>query len=146
MRFCRLYGLLRPLDLMKPYRLEMGVKLQTKKGKNLYQFWENKLTDKLNQNFIDAKNEYLINLASNEYFNSINKSKLLKKIITPKFLDKKNGNYKVISFFAKKARGSMASYIIKNKIQTLNELQNFEGLEYKFCNERSDDSNLVFIR
>ncbi len=141
-----LYGLLRPLDLMKPYRLEMGVKLQTKKGKNLYQFWENKLTDKLNQNFIDAKNEYLINLASNEYFNSINKSKLLKKIITPKFLDKKNGNYKVISFFAKKARGSMASYIIKNKIQTLNELQNFEGLEYKFCNERSDDSNLVFIR
>ncbi len=141
-----LYGLLRPLDLMKPYRLEMGVKLQTEKGKNLYEFWENKLTDKLNQNFIDSKNEYLVNLASNEYFDSVNKSKLLKKIITPKFLDKKNGNYKVISFFAKKARGSMASYIIKNKIQTLDELQNFEGLDYKFCNERSSEGDLVFIR
>ena len=141
-----LYGLLRPLDLMKPYRLEMGVKLQTDKGKNLYDFWEDKLTDKLNQNFIDSKNEYLINLASNEYFYSVNKFRISKKIITPKFLDKKNGNYKVISFFAKKARGSMASYIIKNKIQTINELEKFKGLEYKFCNERSDEKNLVFIR
>jgi len=141
-----LYGLLRPLDLMQPYRLEMGVKLKTKKGKNLYEFWENKITDKLNQNFIDSKNEYLINLASNEYFDSVNKSKLVKKIITPKFLDKKNGTYKVISFFAKKARGSMASYIIKNKIQTLDKLKNFQGLKYTFCPERSDNSNLVFIR
>ena len=141
-----LYGLLRPLDLMKPYRLEMGVKLQTEKGKNLYEFWKNKLTEKLNQNFIESKNEYLINLASNEYFDSVNKSQLLKKIITPKFLDKKNGNYKVISFFAKKARGSMAAYIIKNKIQTIDKLQGFQGLEYKFCHERSDEQNLVFIR
>ena len=141
-----LYGLLRPLDLMKPYRLEMGVKLQTDKCRNLYDFWGDKLTDKLNQNFIESKNEYLINLASNEYFDSVNKSRISKKIITPKFLDKKNGNYKVISFFAKKARGSMASYIIKNKIQTINELENFKGLEYKFCNKRSDEKNLVFIR
>ena len=141
-----LYGLLRPLDLMQPYRLEMGVKLQTKKGKNLYEFWGNKITDKLNQNCIDSKNEYLINLASNEYFDSVNKSELLKKVVTPRFLDKKNGNYKVISFFAKKARGAMASYIIKNKIQTLDELQDFQGLDYKFCTERSDSSNLVFIR
>lgn len=141
-----LYGLLRPLDLMQPYRLEMGIKLQTNKGKNLYEFWQNKITNQLNQNLIDLKNEYLINLASNEYFDSVNQSQLLKKVVTPKFLDKKNGNYKVISFFAKKARGSMASYIIKNKIQTLNELQAFQGLEYKFCAERSDDSSLVFIR
>ena len=141
-----LYGLLRPLDLMQPYRLEMGVKLQTKKGKNLYEFWGNKITDKLNQNFISSNNNYLINLASNEYFDSVNKSQLLKKVVTPKFLDKKNGNYKVISFFAKKARGSMAAYIIKNKIQTLDELQDFQGLEYKFCHERSDEYNLVFIR
>ena len=141
-----LYGILKPLDVMKPYRLEMGTKLETPKGKNLYEFWGNKITDKLNQNCIDSKNEYLINLASNEYFDSVNKSELLKKVVTPKFLDKKNGNYKVISFFAKKARGAMASYIIKNKIQTLDELQNFQGLDYKFCTERSDSSNLVFIR
>ena len=141
-----LYGILKPLDVMKPYRLEMGTKLETAKGKNLYEFWGNKITDKLNQNCIDSKNEYLINLASNEYFDSVNKSELLKKVVTPKFLDKKNGNYKVISFFAKKARGAMASYIIKNKIQTLDELQNFQGLDYKFCTERSDSSNLVFIR
>ena len=131
---------------MQPYRLEMGVKLQTEKGKNLYDFWENKITDKLNQNLTEKKNEYLINLASNEYFDSVKKNKLIKKIITPRFLDKKNGVYKVISFFAKKARGSMASYIIKNKIETLEGLQKFNNLDYRFSLERSDEKNLVFIR
>ncbi len=141
-----LYGVLRPLDLMKPYRLEMGVKLKTERGKNLYDFWENKITEKLNQNFTTTNNEYLVNLASNEYFDSVKKAKLMKKIITPKFLDKKNGDYKVISFFAKKARGSMASYIIKNKIENLDDLRDFNGLEYQFCSTRSDENNLVFIR
>jgi len=141
-----LYGLLKPLDLMQPYRLEMGTKLQTNKGKNLYEFWDNKITDKLNQNFIECKNEYLINLASNEYFDSVNQSKIKKSIITPKFLDKKNGTYKVISFFAKKARGSMASFILKNKIETLKQLKEFNGLDYKFSIEKSDNKNLIFIR
>ncbi len=141
-----LYGVLRPLDLMKPYRLEMGVKLKTERGKNLYDFWENKITENLNQNLSDNNNQYLINLASNEYFDSVHKNKLIKKVITPKFLDEKNGVYKVISFFAKKARGSMASYIIKNKIETLEGLQQFDGLKYRFSSEKSDESNLVFIR
>tara|TARA_B100000579_G_C22781386_1_gene829502 strand:- start:55 stop:822 length:768 start_codon:yes stop_codon:yes gene_type:complete len=141
-----LYGVLRPLDLMKPYRLEMGVKLKTERGKNLYDFWENKITENLNQNLSDNNNQYLINLASNEYFDSVHKNKLIKKVITPKFLDEKNGVYKVISFFAKKARGSMASYIIKNKIETLEGLQKFDGLKYRFSSERSDESNFVFIR
>ena len=141
-----LYGLLRPLDLIKAYRLEMGTKLENSEGKNLYQFWNNKITESLNQDFKLTKNKYLVNLASNEYFESVKKENFKYEIITPKFLDEKKGIYKVVSFFAKKARGSMASYIIKNRIKSIADLKNFSGLGYKFSPEKSDEINLTFIR
>ena len=107
-----LYGLLRPLDLMQPYRLEMGLKLTTKKGENLYQFWGEKITDALNVLLAKQDEPVLINLASNEYFKSVQKKNLDGRLITPEFKDWKNGKYKMISFFAKKARGLMVRFAI----------------------------------
>jgi uncharacterized protein len=127
-----LYGLLKPLDLMQPYRLEMGTKLANPRGDNLYQFWGETITNKLN-NAIEAANApYLVNLASTEYFKSVKKKQLSAPIITPTFKDWKNGQYKMISFFAKKARGMMVQFLIKNKVTSLDELRKFnmDGYEY----------------
>ena len=113
-----LYGILRPLDLMQPYRLEMGTGLQNLRGKNLYSFWGDQITDALAEDLSSDSSGMLVNLASNEYFTSINQKKLGARIITPVFKDEKNGNFKIISFFAKKARGLMSRFIIQEKIET----------------------------
>jgi len=143
-----LYGLLRPLDLMQPYRLEMGRKFASGNAKDLYQFWGSKLTDKLNSELetFPQKKRILVNLASNEYFNSIQSKELDAQIITPQFKDWSNGQYRVLSFFAKKARGQMVSYIVKNRLKDPARLTEFDVDGYRFDASESTDSKLVFKR
>ena len=141
-----LHGLLKPLDLIQPYRLEMGTSLKNKNGKNLYDFWGDKITDSLNSSLEKSNSNFLLNLASNEYFKSVNDKKIKVPIINIKFLDKKKDAYKIISFFAKKARGAMAAFVIKNKIRNTNDLKDFNGLGYVFDNSRSEKEVLVFTR
>jgi uncharacterized protein len=141
-----LYGLLRPLDLMQPYRLEMGTKLANPRGANLYQFWGNVITEKLNTALAEQGDNILINLASNEYFKSVKPKLLEAQLITPVFKDCKNGNYKVISFYAKKARGMMARYIIDNRIKSVDELKQFDVAGYYFVPAESTSKELVFKR
>jgi len=138
-----LYGLLKPKDLIFPYRLEMGTKLKTKSGNNLYKFWEDRLHQAL---LSELKNgEEIINLASEEYSKAIRLNKFSNPVITPVFKDFKNGKLKVISFFAKKARGEMVNFIIKNKIKKSESLKSFSNLGYQFS-EITEKSELVFIR
>ena len=141
-----LYGILRPLDLMQPYRLEMGTKLKKGRADNLYQYWGSKLTDTLNEELEEG--ELFINLASNEYFKAIKPKKLKVPVITPVFKDFKDGKLKVISFFAKKARGLMVRYIIDTNAQTMDDLKGFNYEGYGFSEEHSniDKNELVFIR
>lgn len=140
-----LYGLLKPLDLMQPYRLEMGTNLKVGASENLYAFWGDQITEALNAEI--SETEVVLNLASNEYFKSINKKKLKGKLISPVFKDFKNGKLKIISFFAKKARGSMARFVVENNVSNLNELQNFDVDGYKFSSaETQSDDKPVFIR
>lgn len=141
-----LYGLLKPLDLMQPYRLEMGTKLANEKGSNLYQFWGNVITDKLNQAIAEQGDNVLINLASNEYFKAVKPKSLDAQVITPVFKDCKNGQYKVISFYAKKARGMMARYIIDNRIASVADLTKFDTAGYYFVEDESTPTELVFKR
>ena len=141
-----LYGVLRPLDLMQAYRLEMGRQLRIDKTKNLYEFWGSKITSNLNQDLEESREKYLINLASNEYFSSIHAENPDAEVITPQFKDWSNGKYRIVSFFAKKARGEMAAYIIKNKIKSPNKLVEFDVNGYSFCGSESDDTTLVFKR
>ena len=141
-----LYGLLKPLDLMQPYRLEMGTRLANARGTNLYQFWGNIITDKLNEALNAQGDNVLINLASNEYFKAVKPKSLDGQIITPVFKDCKNGQYKVISFYAKKARGMMARYIIENKIDSVEALTQFDTAGYYFVEEESNAKELVFKR
>ncbi len=141
-----LYGLLNPLDLMQPYRLEMGTKLENPQGANLYQFWGEKITHKVNQALAQQGDDILINLASNEYFKAVKPSLVKGKILTPVFKDSKNGTHKVISFYAKKARGMMARYIIENKIDNLADLQAFDVAGYNFCAAESTGNEIVFKR
>uniref|UniRef100_A0A2A4ZBI7 UPF0246 protein COB13_01260 n=1 Tax=OCS116 cluster bacterium TaxID=2030921 RepID=A0A2A4ZBI7_9PROT len=145
-----LYGLIKPLDLIMPYRLEMGTRLATQKGTNLYQYWGDSLTLALNK---EAKGEayegeenVLINLASNEYSKVINRKKLKAKLITPVFKDQKNGKYKVISFFAKRARGLMTRYIVDNRLTEAEALKAFTVSGYYFDLEQSTDTDFVFLR
>lgn len=139
-----MYGLLRPLDYMQPYRLEMGSKLKvTPKVDNLYKFWDLKITDLLNE---DAKGETIINLASNEYFKSIKTKQLKSEVITPVFKDFKNGQYKTIMTFAKNARGVMARYIIQNQLTEVEQIKLFNGNGYSFDVKQSTDTNWVFVR
>ncbi|QBY03604.1 peroxide stress protein YaaA [Thalassotalea sp. HSM 43] len=141
-----LYGLLKPLDLMQAYRLEMGTKLDNKGGKNLYEFWGTVITDKLNQAIAAQGDDVLINLASNEYFKSVKKKQLQANIITPAFKDWKNGQYKMISFFAKKARGLMARYIIDKQITDLEQLKQFDVDGYGYNEAMSTPTEPVFTR
>ena len=144
-----LYGLLKPLDLMQPYRLEMGTKLANDKGSNLYQFWGNVITDKLNEAIAAQGDNVLINLASNEYFKAVKVKNLDAQVITPItpiFKDCKNNQYKVISFYAKKARGMMARYIIENRIESVADLTKFDTAGYYFVEEESTPTDLVFKR
>jgi uncharacterized protein len=140
-----LYGLLKPLDLMQPYRLEMGTKLGNSRGKDLYQFWGPRLTEALNQELAQSS-PVLVNLASNEYFRSVQPKVLDARLITPVFKDWKNGQYKIISFYAKKARGLMARYIIQNRIQDPEQLRAFDIDGYRFAPSMSEGDTWVFIR
>lgn len=141
-----LYGLLRPLDLMLAYRLEMGTRLENERGSNLYQFWGNIITDVLNEHLAEQQSSYLVNLASNEYFKAVKSKALKATVITPVFKDQKNGQYKIISFYAKKARGLMARYIIENKITEVQQLKMFKGDGYYFVEAASNATDLVFYR
>jgi cytoplasmic iron level regulating protein YaaA (DUF328/UPF0246 family) len=141
-----LYGLLRPLDLIKAYRLEMGTKLANDRGANLYQFWGDIITDKVNQTLAEQGDGILVNLASNEYFKAVQKKRLQGQIITPVFKDCKAGNYKIISFYAKKARGLMARYIIDNQLSEVSQLITFDSDGYYYCAAESTASELVFKR
>jgi len=141
-----LYGVLKPLDLMQPYRLEMGTALANERGKNLYQFWGSRITDLLNNHLTQLKSDTIINLASNEYFKAVDKKLLKAQIITPVFKDWKNGKYKVVSFFAKKARGLMTRYIIDQRITDPAQLQSFDQADYHYNKELSDMQSWVFTR
>lgn len=141
-----LYGILRPLDWIQPYRLEMGTKFQNNSGKNLYEFWGTKITENVNKELKKSKSEYLVNLASNEYFKAVKKKEISLPIITPQFKDQKNGEFKMISFFAKKARGAMTSYIIKNQVKTYDELKKFEWDGYTYNSELSKEWEPCFTR
>lgn len=139
-----LYGLLKPLDLMQPYRLEMGTKIAIGEHKNLYDFWKKKLTESLNKEL--KKGELLINLASNEYFSAIDTKNLKVPVITPEFLDSKDGKLKMISFFAKKARGLMVRFIVNTHAETIEDLKNFDYEGYRFDANLSKGNTLVFTR
>ena len=141
-----LYGVLRPLDLMQAYRLEMGTRLENKRGSDLYDFWGERITDQLNEVLQKDKKPILVNLASNEYFKAVQPNKLNAEIITPVFKDLKGGKYKIISFYAKKARGMMARYIIDNRIKKVEDLRHFDTEGYSFNAALSNDRELVFTR
>jgi len=140
-----LYGLLKPLDLIQPYRLEMGTKLNVEGSLNLYGFWRNKITNKLNDEL--NENEFFVNLASNEYSSAIDRKLLKTTMISPSFKDMKNGKLKIISFYAKKARGMMVRYILDNEIINLEDLRGFDYGGYSYSSEESEKmKELVFIR
>lgn len=141
-----LYGVLRPLDLMLPYRLEMGTGLKTAKGSNLYQFWGDQLTESLNEELHEVRTPVVVNLASKEYFGAVQPQGLNARLVSPVFLDQKNGEYKIISFFAKKARGMMARYIVQNRIKTASKLIDFNEQGYSYSEGRSSKDQPVFIR
>ena len=141
-----LYGVLKPLDLIQPYRLEMGTKLKNERGNNLYEFWGEEVTEVINARMADSDDKTLINLASNEYFKSVKKKALKADIITPRFEDEKNGQYKVISFYAKRARGLMVKYAADNKLTNAEQLKQFDLAGYYYCEEASDDKTWTFRR
>ena len=141
-----LYGLLRPLDFIQPYRLEMGTKLSTEQGRDLYAFWKSVLGNAMREAIKSSGENVLINLASQEYFQALDRRDLEARVITPIFKDEKNGIFKIISFHAKKARGCMSDYIIRNQISSPEGLKDFQGMGYRFNAEPSDEDNWIFTR
>jgi cytoplasmic iron level regulating protein YaaA (DUF328/UPF0246 family) len=141
-----LYGLLRPLDLMQPYRLEMGTKLANARGKDLYAFWGERISEWLNEALAEQGDDVLLNLASNEYFSAVKRSALKARVIDTEFRDQKNGQYKIISFYAKKARGMMSRFVISERIDNPEHLKQFDVQGYRFDNELSKPDKLVFLR
>ncbi|MBW3605574.1 MAG: peroxide stress protein YaaA [Actinobacteria bacterium] len=142
-----LYGVLRPLDLMQPYRLEMGTKLETDRGGSLYDFWGDEITDVLSADLAASPGpDALINLASEEYFTAVRADAIDGRVISPRFLDARDGDYRVISFFAKRARGAMAGWLVRNRVRTLKGIRDFDGLGYRFDPERSTADEPVFLR
>ncbi len=141
-----LYGLLKPLDLMQAYRLEMGTKLKNKRGKNLYEFWGTQITDLINEDLKAQGDNIILNLASNEYFKSVKPKLLEGDLYTIDFKEDKNGTYKVVSFFAKKARGMFCNYVIKNKIKKVAHLKGFDYDGYTFNASLSQEKKMVFTR
>jgi cytoplasmic iron level regulating protein YaaA (DUF328/UPF0246 family) len=141
-----LYGLLRPLDNVAPYRLEMGTRLKNNRGKNLYEFWGDLIAKELNKRAKSVENDLLINCASVEYFSAIDLKALNLKIITPQFMEMKSGKPKIVSFFAKKARGAMARYIIQNRLRDPESLKDFELGGYKYNSDLSGTEKWVFLR
>lgn len=141
-----LYGVLRPLDLIRPYRLEMGIPLSVGKNRNLYEFWQKRITAKTREDLDKSGSNLLINLASVEYFKAIDPKKLKAEIITPEFREAKDGTYKIISFFAKKARGMMTRFILQNGIDSEDQLQTFDKDGYCFNRRLSEMGRHVFTR
>lgn len=141
-----LYGVLRPLDLMQPYRLEMGTRLKNERGKNLYEFWGDSITNDLNTQLKKLKSDTLVNLASVEYFKSVNPDMLNGQIVAPVFLDGKKGKYRIVSFYAKKARGFMAAWMVKNRVEDVKDLQKFDIAGYRYSADHSEDNSPAFIR
>ena len=141
-----LYGVLRPLDLIQPYRLEMGTKLKYRRSDDLYAFWKNKITPKVKEAIKESGSNVLLNLASNEYYKSIEPKKLGAEIVTPQFKDKSNGQYKMISFYAKKARGLMTRFVLEHGIEKVEDLQAFDSEGYVFNPRLSKPGNPVFTR
>jgi cytoplasmic iron level regulating protein YaaA (DUF328/UPF0246 family) len=141
-----LYGLLRPLDLMQPYRLEMGTKLANARGKDLYAFWGSRISDWLNEALAEQGDDVLLNLASNEYFSAVKRSALNARVISTEFRDLKNGQYKIISFYAKKARGMMSRFVISERIKHPDALKQFDVSGYRFNSAQSTADKYVFLR
>lgn len=141
-----LYGVLRPLDLMQPYRLEMGTKLANARGNTLYDFWGERISGWLNDALDAQGDNVLLNLASNEYFSAVKRKALNARLINTEFKDLKNGQYKIISFYAKKARGLMARYVIKERLSDPAGLKDFNYQGYRFSAEHSKTDSLVFLR
>ena len=141
-----LYGLLKPRDLMQPYRLEMGTRLSNPRGKDLYAFWDDKLAKQINAITVDHKDRSLINLASHEYFKSVKKDVLDGPVITPVFKEVKAGVGKVIGFSAKRARGMMARYMINNRLEKPEDLKSFDMDGYRYQKDQSNDNEWVFTR
>ena len=141
-----LYGLLRPLDLIQPYRLEMGTRLKNAQGKDLYEFWGDTITEALRAAARKSRSKCLVNLASNEYFSSVHPDAIGVPVVTPVFKDSKNGKYKIISFWAKKARGMMSNFIVRNRITNPADLRGFDIAGYYFDENSSSDDTFVFLR
>lgn len=141
-----LYGLLRPMDVMQAYRLEMGTKLANKHGANLYAFWGNSISELISEDMPENEAAELVNLASNEYFKVVKPKLINAQVITPVFKDFKNGQYKIISFYAKKARGMMVRYALQHKITQAQDLKHFDSAGYRYADDLSDAKQWVFIR
>ena len=141
-----LYGILKPLDLMQAYRLEMGTSLKTGRKKNLYEFWDTKITDLINEDLADTRQDIILNLASQEYFHAVKPAKLNGRLVTVHFKENRNGVFKVISFSAKKARGTMARQIIKNQILDVEAIKKLNIDDYIYNPEMSEGDNLVFTK
>ncbi|SMP39307.1 hypothetical protein SAMN06265222_101292 [Neorhodopirellula lusitana] len=141
-----LYGVLRPLDRILPYRLEMGTSLANAHGKDLYAFWGNAITQELAKQMEINQSRFLLNLASHEYFRSVKRAQLPAPVVAPAFKENKNGKYKIISFFAKKARGTMAAWVIRNRVRTLDKLTQFAEDDYRYDADSSTDKVPVFLR
>ncbi len=141
-----LYGALRPMDLIQPYRLEMKTKLKNPRGENLYQFWDERITEKLNDTLKDHQEKVLVNLASNEYFKSVKPKKLNARLLNINFKETKDGKTRVIAIFAKRARGMMTDFILRNRIEHAEELKDFGAGGYQFSSQESTEDNWVFSR
>lgn len=141
-----LYGVLRPLDLIQPYRLEMGTTLPNAKGKNLYEFWGSRISKELQEQLDTLGSDLLINLASNEYFKAVQPKEMQAKVVTITFKEKKNDGYRVVAIYAKRARGLMANFIITNRITSLNGIKKFAEQGYSFHAELSQEHEMVFTR
>lgn len=141
-----LHGVLKPLDLIQPYRLEMGTSLKVGRRDDLYAFWKDKLYKVINEDIANSNSNILLNLASNEYFNAIDKKKIKADIVKADFKDFKNGEYKVLSFFAKKARGMMSRFILQNKINDIEGIKAFDSDGYYFSPNDSKEDHLIFLR
>ena len=141
-----LYGILRPLDLMQPYRLEMGTKLATEKGKNLYEFWGAQISELINAELESSPEPCLVNLASNEYFKSVDAKVLKARVLNIAFKENKSGTYKVVAIYAKRARGMMVDFVIRNRIENPELMKGFDRDGYEFNSELSSEDEWVFCR
>jgi len=141
-----LYGILRPLDLMQPYLLEMGTNLEVRESKNLYEFWSQKITDELNYELSNSQNPVLVNLASQEYFKVIKQKNIKGTIITPVFKEQKGADFKVVAIYAKRARGLMSKFIVQHRIEDAEQLKQFDSEDYYYRSDMSTKTTMVFVR